>query len=64
MKSCVVDVNECQLTPGICGANAICEDLQPPSKYRCTCEAGYKPKSDGTAGCEGMPFMRKLIVMV
>ncbi len=42
------DINECTDTPGICGANAACDN--DPGTYNCQCNSGYENHVTGT-GC-------------
>lgn len=47
----LTDVNECRLTPSICGSEQECQNI--PGSYRCTrrtptCSLGYRPNLSGT----------------
>jgi len=50
-----VDIDDC--APGgqaeKCSVHGTCDGTNPPGKFTCTCNAGYKLNKAGTS-CEGM----------
>ena len=58
-SACNEDVNECEVTPNICGENKTCENTI--GGYQCNCKTGYRSIYDGyNIECEGNLNMLEL----
>ena len=57
----VVDIDECLITPSVCGLNSICKNKR--GSYKCRCQKGYKPAPTGV-GCVGKCSLCKLCDVV
>ena len=54
--NCDVDVNECVVTPNICGSDKTC--VNTDGGYECNCRSGYqKASTDNSVPCTGKKLL-------